>query len=156
MSRKTTSSSILLPLLWTLILLAIQVDLREADFSNKILLQLSQLCVSYRVLEKRVFSYLVANRGAWMLVRGGWRGWAGIQSVLGRENTVVQRMVSGVRLSECKSWLLHYLLYFQESLEKEPSLNFIFKTRIILLLRNLFLELNNKTTWHSYWHMVRM
>lgn len=63
-----------------------------------------------------------------------------------RENTGVQGMVSGVGPSEYKSQPHHYQLYSPESLEKEPSLHFIFKTRTIPWLRKLFVELNNKLT----------
>lgn len=70
------------------------------------------------------------------------------------EHTGVQRMVSGVRPSECKSRLHHHQLCFPESLGKEPSLNFTFKTTVVLLLRKLFLELSKETTWQKYWHTV--
>ena len=62
------------------------------------------------------------------------------------EHTGVQRMVSGVRPWERKSRLHHHQLCFPESLGKEPSLNFTFKTRVVLLLRKLFLELSKETT----------
>lgn len=112
-----------------LILLTSQLDLKEADFSNKILLNLSWLNLSLSGSSgNESFYSLMVHSGLWALMRGGWRRWNGIQRIFGEvESTAVLSVHSGVRLSRLTSQLHHHQLNYPEQWEEETSLNSIFK-----------------------------
>lgn len=99
-----------------LILLTSQLDLREADFSNKILLNLTWLNLSLSgSLGNESFYSLMVNSRLWALMRGGWRWWNGIQRIFGEvESTVVLSMRSGVRLSRLTPRLHYHQLNYPE------------------------------------------